>query len=97
MVEYTVPATNWNMMAAMLRTADRCPPGRDEVNDALVHAHLVPVPGDGTLTTRRLHRVQAQRLRGHADRALHTQLLGQPTSVDRPLPRLRSCTCGPSP
>ena len=46
-----------------------------QVDDALVDAHLEAVPGLGALTVGGLAGGDAQGLGGHADRALHLQLL----------------------
>ena len=46
-----------------------------QVDDALVDAHLVAVPGLGALSAGRLARGDAQDLGGHAHRPLHLQLL----------------------
>ena len=46
-----------------------------QVDETLVDAELVPVPGLGTLTTWRLAHGVAEDLGGKADRALNPQLL----------------------
>ncbi len=48
---------------------------RVEVDDALVDAHLEPVPGVGALTARRLAHRHAEGPGRHADRALHLKVL----------------------
>ena len=47
-----------------------------QVDQALVNAHLVQVPGLGTLTVRRLTGGNLQVLGGKANRALDTEVLG---------------------
>jgi len=46
-----------------------------EIDDALVDAHLISVPGVGTLTARRLAGHQTESLGRHADRALAQKAL----------------------
>ena len=46
-----------------------------QVDDALVDAHLEPVPGLGALTARGLPGGDLQGLGGHPDGSLHLQLL----------------------
>ena len=48
---------------------------RVQVDDALVDAHLVAVPGVGTVTARRLAHGQAEALGRHANRTLDLELL----------------------
>ncbi len=47
-----------------------------DVDEALVNAHLVAVPGLGTLTAGRLANGQAEELGGKTDRAVNLHLLG---------------------
>ena len=49
--------------------------GGDDVDDALVDAHLETIPGLGTLTARSLAGGDAEDLSGHADRALDGDVL----------------------
>ena len=46
-----------------------------QVDDTLVNAHLVVVPGLGTLTARRLARRDSQDFGGHADWSVDLELL----------------------
>ena len=49
--------------------------GAVEVNEALVDAHLVPIEGSRTVTGRRLAHREHEVLRGHADGALHLEVI----------------------